>query len=115
MSTPSNLLNMKKNSATPQAKKIKSPTTKTNISMEELESAMRKRLVSMSEGKTCCPSDIPRALCTRWRDLMPLTHKIIQRAEKDGWLECLQRGSIVHYSKIKGQYRIRYRRDSACT
>ena len=62
--------------------------------------------------KTICPSEVPRALCSAWRDCMPRVRRLAIQLAQEGRIEITQGGQVVHVEKeeeIKGPIRLRWK------
>jgi Protein of unknown function (DUF3253) len=87
-----------------------------------LQPHLDRLLASRDPPKTCCPSEVARALgpeelgaaefCT-WRDAMPAIRRIVAAMRKRGEVEVLQRGSVLEgdlgedLERVVGPIRIR--------
>jgi hypothetical protein len=76
----------------------------------EIEATMLRLVAERGAGKTCCPSEIARALGgphpDGWGPLMQPVRRVAVRLTKEGRLAILRKGRPVDPDDFRGIYRL---------
>ncbi len=76
----------------------------------EIEATMLRLVAERGQGKTCCPSEIARALGgphpEGWGPLMQPVRRVAVRLTKEGRVAILRKGRPVDPDDFRGIYRL---------
>lgn len=69
---------------------------------------VRDQVAALGPDKTCCPSDIARALADSadWRELMPRVRAVAAELATAGEIVVTQKGEAVDIASAKGPVRL---------
>ncbi|GEO98295.1 DUF3253 domain-containing protein [Methylobacterium haplocladii] len=76
----------------------------------EIEATMLRLVAERGVGKTCCPSEVARALggphSEGWGPLMQPVRRVAVRLTKEGRIAILRKGKPVDPDDFRGIYRL---------